>query len=408
MKELFGSIIWKTAALIIFLFTGCVFVSCKSKSEENYVLVVSLDGFRWDYPSIYNTPNLDQIATEGVKAKRMYSSFPTNTFPNHYSMVTGLYPGHHGLINNVFFAPDLNKFYQMNDISIRENPAFYSGEPMWVTAEKQGVKAAAFYWVGSEAPIEGIYPSYWKKYTETVEFSSRIDSVVKWFGYPESKRPKLINLYLDEPDATSHTFGPVSEQTRHAVESIDSLVGILRVKLSELPIADKINIIVVSDHGMASVSPDKYISLSKIIPKRMIEVALGGNPIVLVKPAEGKTDSLLFLINQVPGVKAWRKSELPDRWHYTHPRVPEIVVLADSSWSIGISPIPSRSRGGHGYDNLNPELHSIFYATGPAFKRNYIFEELNNVDIYGIVCKILNLKPAPNDGNPKIIVEVLK
>ena len=246
MKELFGSIIWKTAALIIFLFTGCAFIACKLKSEESYVLMISLDGFRWDYPSIYNTPNLDQIATEGVKAKRMYSSFPTNTFPNHYSMVTGLYPGHHGLINNAFFAPDLNMFYQMNDISIVENPAFYSGEPMWVTAEKQGIKTAAFYWVGSETPIEGIQPSYWKRYDESVDFSTRIDTIVKWFGYPEYKRPKLINLYFEEPDATGHTFGPVSEQTRSVVERLDSLLGTLRTKLSTLPIADKINIIVES------------------------------------------------------------------------------------------------------------------------------------------------------------------
>ena len=392
----------------LFLFSG--FKSDKRKPFKNYVVVVSLDAFRWDYSRLYNTPNLNKIASEGVKADRMIPSFPTNTFPNHYSIATGLYPDHHGLINNSFHAPDLGLFYRIGDRKAVENPAFYSGEPMWATAIKQGVKTASFFWVGSETAVGGIQPNYWKKYDESVTFEERIDSVVKWMGYPQEKRPELVNLYFDEPDATSHDFGPVSDKTKLIVERLDSLIGVLRAKLEVLPYGDKINLIILSDHGMAPVTPVKYVNLKSVAPDRMIASMAGGNPVYLVKAADGKTDSLLTLLNKVNGIKAWKKSELPEHWHYgTNSRIPEVVVVADSSWSIGTRPDASGIRGGaHGYDNSNPDMHSIFYAAGPAFKKNYRFNELKNVDVYNLVCKILKLTPAPNDGDPSHIKGMLK
>ena len=395
---------------ILILLTVIVFSSCgKQKDSKNYVLVVSFDAFRYDYHTLYNTPNFDQLAKDGVKADRMFSSFPTNTFPNHYSIATGLYPDNHGLINNSFFAPDLGLFYEMSNRSTVENPDFYGGEPMWVTAEKQGLKTAAFYWIGSEAPVGGMHPSYWKKYDGNVTFTARIDSVIKWFGYPEDKRPRLVNLYFEEPDATTHEYGPLSDVTKALVENLDSLLGVLRKKLANLPTAYKINLIVLSDHGIASVSPDRYINIMSIVPERMVDSFSGGNPVLLLNPAEGKTDSLLALINNVEGVSAWKKSELPAKWRYgTHPRIPEIVVVADSSWSIGLRDRASENRGAHGYDNYNPELYSIFYAAGPAFKKNYILKELNNVDVYNLVCRILNIAPAPNDGNPEVVRKMLR
>ena len=381
----------------------------KRKPYKNYVLLVSLDAFRWDYPDLYNTPNLDILGNDGVRAERMISSFPTNTFPNHYSIATGLYPDHHGLISNSFPAPDLGLFYRIGDREAVENPDFYGGEPMWVTAEKQGVKAASFFWVGSEAPVGGMHPTYWKKYDESVGYGERIDTIVKWLGYPEQNRPELLTLYFDEPDATSHDFGPVSAETGEVVMRLDSLIGALRNKLCSLPYGDRINLIVISDHGMASVSPEKYINLKSLVPDRMIASISGGNPVYLINPAEGKADSLLLLINRASGVRAWRKSELPSKWHYgTHPRIPEIVVVADSSWSIGTRLSASSNKGAHGYDNYNPDLFSIFYAAGPSFKKNYSFSELKNTDVYNLVCRILNIKPAPNDGNRKNIRKLLR
>jgi predicted AlkP superfamily pyrophosphatase or phosphodiesterase len=376
------------------------------KPFKNYVLLVSLDAFRWDYSRIYNTPNLNKLAKDGVKADRMFSSFPTVTFPNHYSIATGLYPDHHGLINNSFAAPDLGLFYRMGDRSAVENPAFYGGEPIWVTAEKQGVRSASFFWVGSEAK----HPAYWEKYDESVTYEARIDTVIKWLSYPPEKRPGLVTLYFDEPDATSHAFGPVSAQTGKIVARLDSLMGVLRTKLSTLPEAKRINLIILSDHGMSAISPARYINIKSLVPDRMIASISGGNPVYLINPSEGKKDSVLFLLNKSKGLKAWDKSHLPPKWHYgTNPRIPEIVAVADSSWSIGTRPDGSSLRGGaHGYDNSNSDMYSIFYAAGPSFKRNYKFRELNNIDIYNLICRILDITPAKNDGDPTHIKGILR
>lgn len=372
--------------------------------------MVSFDAFRWDYDKIYTTPNLNRLASEGVKVERLVSSFPTNTFPNHYSIATGLYPDHHGIVNNTFFAPDINKLYRIGDRKAVENPAFYFGEPVWVTAQKQGALAASYYWVGSEAPVAGMYPYYWKKYDGDVPYGARIDTVIKWLSYPPAKRPELVTLYFDEPDATGHDYGPVSPETGEIISLLDSLLGVLRMKLATLPHAGKINLIVLSDHGMAEVSSDRYINLRDIVPERMIKNIYGGNPVVFIDPAEGKKDSILLLINQRKGVKAWDKERLPGRWRYgTSIRINEIVAVADSSWYLATRPLIGRFRGGaHGYDNRNPDMYGIFYAAGPAFKKGFTVKELDNVDIYNLVCRILDLKPAKNDGNVSHILPLLR
>lgn len=396
--------------ILIVLLIGSGFTGDGRKPFRNYVLLVSLDGFRWDYPGLYKTPNINKIATEGVKADRLIPSFPTVTFPNHYTIATGLYPDHHGLIDNSFLAPDLGLSYRMSDRAAVENPSFYGGEPIWVTAQKQGAKAASFFWVGSEAAVGGSHPTYWKKYDGSVGYEARIDTVIKWFNYPTEKRPELITLYFDEPDATSHKFGPKSPQTEKVVERLDSLIGVLRSKLSSLPISKRINFILLSDHGMGAVSRDRYINLKEVIPERMISSVSGGNPVFLINPADGKLDSVLLLLNARKGMKAWAKTKVPARLHFgTNPRIPEIVVVADSSWSLGTRPDPSSIRGGaHGYDNADSDMFAIFYAYGPAFKKNYLFHELNNTDIYGMICRIMGLNPAPNDGNPENYRKLLK
>jgi predicted AlkP superfamily pyrophosphatase or phosphodiesterase len=394
--------------ILLFLLPG--FVRDGRKPFKNYVLLVSLDGFRWDYSQIYNTPNLNKLATDGVKADKLIPSFPTVTFPNHYTIATGLYPDHHGLIFNNFLAPDLGLTYKMSDRAAVENPSFYGGEPIWITAEKQGAKAGSFFWVGSEAAVGGIHPTYWKKYDGTVGYEARIDSVVKWFSYPENRRPELVTLYFDEPYATSHKFGPRSPQTEKVVERLDSLIGVLRAKLASLPYRKRINFILLSDHGMGAITPERYINLKEVVPDRMISSVSGSNPVYFINPNEGKLDSVLLLLNGRRGLKAWDKSNIPARLHFgTNPRIPQVVVLADSSWSLGVRPDPSSIRGGaHGYDNADSDMFSIFYAAGPAFKKSYRFHELNNTDIYGMICRIMNLRPAPNDGNPEDYRKILR
>ncbi len=390
------------------VFTVIIFSACsklRSERDKPYVVMVSLDAFRWDYDSIYGTPVLDDIARKGVTATRLIPSFPTKTFPNHYTIATGLYPDHHGLVNNSFYAPDLDLVYRIGDRAMVSNGAFYGGEPVWVTARKQGMKSASFYWVGSEAPVQGIQPDYWKPYDDEVPFGDRVDTVLKWLSMPINKRPHLVTLYFEEPDAVSHGYGPVSPETAAMVRSLDSLIGVLRTGLGKLPNAADINLIVLSDHGMTEVDNSRYNYIFDTLPQRMVKRIYGGNPVWAIEPAEGKSDSLLILLNVQRGMKAWKRNELPAHLHYgTHLRIPEILLVADPGWTAGLRPEPrGDTRGDHGYDWRCRDMHSIFYAEGPAFKKGFSVDTLYNVDIYNIVTGVLGLVPAPNDGNPERI-----
>lgn len=392
--------------LVVFIvITGSSCSNLKPGSDKPYVVLVSLDAFRWDYDSIHGTPVLDDIARQGVMAERLIPSFPTKTFPNHYTIATGLYPDHHGLVNNSFYAPDLDLVYRIGDRTMVSNGAFYGGEPVWVTARKQGVKSASFYWVGSEAPVQGMHPDYWKPYDEEVPFGDRIDTVLKWLSLPVNRRPHLVTLYFEEPDAVSHGYGPLSPETGMTVRSLDSLLGVLRTGIARLPNAGKINLIVLSDHGMTEVDESRYNYIFDTLPQPMVKRIYGGNPVWAVEPAEGKTDSVLLLLNMQQGMKAYRKENLPAHMHYgTHPRIPEIVLVADPGWTAGVRPAPrGDTRGDHGYDWQCRDMHSIFYAEGPAFKKGFSIDTLYNVDIYNIVTGILGLVPAPNDGNSERI-----
>lgn len=394
--------------LLLLMAGGCA--PGKSERETPYVVMVSLDAFRWDYDSVYNTPVLNDIAEKGVRAERMIPSFPTKTFPNHYTIVTGLYPDHHGLINNSFYAPDLNLVYRIGDRTMVENAAFYGGEPVWVTAKKAGLKTASFYWVGSEAPIMGMHPDYWKTFDDEVAFGDRVDTVLKWLALPEAKRPHLVTLYFEEPDAISHVYGPISPETGKIVESLDSLMGVLRNGLRHLPQADKINLIILSDHGMGEIEVSRYNNIFDTLQQTMVKRIYGGSPVWEVEPEEGMTDSVLKYINMQKGVRAYRKTDIPARLHYgTNPRIPEVVLIADPGWVAGIRPIPSNiNRGDHGYDWKWAEMQSIFYAEGPAFRKGVMVDTLYNVDIYNIISTILRLTPAHNDGDPKRITPLFR
>ncbi len=372
-----------------------------SETLDSYVLVVSFDGFRWDYSNLYDTPNFDQLEESGVKAEHLISSFPTKTFPNHYTLATGLYPDHHGIINNSFYASELEGIYRIKATEMVTNPDAYFGEPLWVTAEKQGVKSASYFWVGSEAPIMGISPSYWEIYDGRVPYLSRVDQVIKWLKLPLNERPGLIFLYFDEPDGTAHRYGPEHTETGDVVNYLDSILGYIRSELAELEYGELVNLIVLSDHGMGLTRPDKYVNLEEYLKEEWASSVIGGNPLYLIEPAEGFADSITNTLNAVEGVSAWQKEDIPERLHYgTSPRFPGIVVVADSLWSIGTNPDPSGYSGGaHGYDNAFTDMNTIFYAEGPAFKENYTSTSFSNVEVYGIVTHILGLEPAATDGD---------
>jgi len=394
-----------------------LFASCTGKKTpeadtgtlDTYVVVVSLDGFRWDYQDLYETPNFDKLEKRGVKARYMISSFPTKTFPNHYTLATGLYPDHHGIINNSFYAAELDGVYRIGDRAMVTNPDAYFGEPIWVTAEKQGVKAASYFWVGSEAAILETSPSYWYTYNHDIPYVPRVDQVIEWLKMPLAERPGLIFLYFDQPDGIAHRFGPEHQETGDQVSYLDSILGYLRSEISELAYGELVNLIVLSDHGMGPTSPDRYVNLEEYVKEEWTTSVIGGNPVYLIEPAGGCADSITMALNNVEGVSAWQKEDIPQHLHYgTSPRFPGIVAVADSLWSIGTTTDASGYSGGaHGYDNAFSDMNTIFYAEGPAFKENYSAAPFSNVEVYGIIAEILGLDPAATDGNLENVRHIL-
>ncbi len=375
--------------------------SNKEGSHDNYVVMVSFDGFRWDYADLYETPAFDAMARNGVRAARMIPSFPTRTFPNHYTLATGLYPDHHGIINNSFYAPELGGVYRISDRRKVQDPAAYFGEPIWVTAEEQGIRTASYFWVGSEAPVRGTHPTYWKTYDGSIPYMERVDTVIRWLKLPMDKRPRLILLYFDEPDHSGHDYGPVHPEMGKVVEYLDEVLAYLRDEIANLEYGDRVNLIVLSDHGMASISPQRYVNLYDHIKPRWVEHITGGSPVSLVDAAAGCGDSITQSLNGVEGVMAWKKYEIPARLHYgSSARFPDVLLMADSGWSIGTGGDPSVYTGGtHGYDNTFTQMHTIFYAAGPGFRKGYVQPAFPNVDVYGIVARLLELKPARTDGD---------
>ncbi len=369
-----------------------------------------MDGFRWDYPDSVPTPNLDAIARDGVKAVALRPAFPSKTFPNHYTMATGLYPDHHGIVLNSFLDPATGRHYAIRDREAVGDGYFYGGEPIWVTAEKQGVRSASYFWVGTEADIQGMRPSIWKTYDNDFPYEQRIDSVLAWLQLPDDRRPRLIMWYMDEPDHSGHAYGPFSDETNKMIMYQDSLLGIYLKKISELPNAGDINLIITSDHGMQASDPERTEYLEDYLKESWIADLQGYNPNFNILAAEGCIDSIYTALLRAEHFSVWKAGEVPERLHYgTHPRCTDIIVCADSAWRIKPGRDNRRgSLGDHGYDNRNSDMHAIFYATGPAFRKGHLHPTFDNVDLYPLFAHILGLAPAPADGKFERVEGMLK
>jgi len=381
----------------------------KGSSGKRYVVMLSLDGFRWDYQEMYNTPVLDSITKAGVKAESMQPVFPSKTFVNHYSVATGLYADHHGIVLNNFYANDLKKDYNKKDKSTVGEGIFYGGEPMWVTAKKQGVKSATLFWVGSEADIMGMRPDYWFKYNQEMPFEARIDTVINWLKLPYAKRPHLIMWYYHEPDYVSHHYGPASNETGAVVEQIDSWLGDFFKEAKKLPVYDSIDFIIVSDHGMTALSSEKQVILDDYIDTSDLVRYDGWSPNYNIQPKKDKAEKVWKNLTTIPHVKVWKKGSLPERLHYgNNQRIYDFVLVADPGWSVYWSWQNKKGKGAHGYDNSFKDMQAVFYATGPDFKKGYLQPAFPNVDVYPLVIKLLGLHPAKNDGNINEVSGMLK
>lgn len=324
-----SSRIWIFYVMIIAIFSGC---NNQKVEEKPYVVMLSVDGFRWDYADKVPTPNLDKIAKKGVKAESLKASFPTKTFPNHYTIATGLYPDNHGIVLNSFYDPATDRYYSIFNREAVEDGSFYGGEPIWVTAEEQGVISGSYFWVGSEAEIKGVRPTYWKEYEHKFPYRQRIDSVIFWLQKPEEVRPHLVMWYFDEPDHSGHKFGPDSKELEKKIIELDQLIGIFLSEIEKLPIADNINIIVTSDHGMCNISNDRKVPLKELLTMDWIENLEGYNPNYNIGVKEGFKDSIYQELAKIDHITFWYSDSVPARLNYgSNDRTLDFVVVADSS-----------------------------------------------------------------------------
>lgn len=365
------------------------------------VVLVSLDGFRADYLDRPAAVRLREIAARGVRARWMTPAFPTKTFPNHYTIVTGLHPEHHGIVSNTMRDAALGTFRISDTIATRDG-RWWGGEPIWITAEKQGRRAASFFWPGSEAAIGGMRPTRWKKYDDAFPNAPRVDSVLAWLSAPDA--PAIVTLYFSIVDHAGHDFGPDAPQTDSAIATVDSMMGRLVDGLRTRGLDDKVNVVIVSDHGMHETPKDEVIALDDYIALDDVDV-IDWTPVGLVQPKPGKLDAVYAaLAHANPHLKVYRRADVPERFHYrAHPRIPDLVLVADEGWSIS-----TRSRRAtwpphgatHGWDHEAPSMRALFVAAGPAFKRGETVAPFQNIHVYDLLCRILGLAPAPNDGSP--------
>lgn len=381
------------------------------KDLQPTVILVSLDGFRSDYLDRYSPPNLMRLARDGVRARWMTPSFPSKTFPNHYAIATGLYPQNNGIVENSVYDRETRRLFTMGNRSEVRDGRWWLGEPIWVTAEKQGQRAAAFFWPGSEARIGGKRPTFWMPFEDSMPNDLRVDTVLSWLDLPACARPTFLTLYFSDVDNAGHRYGPDAAETKAAVLQVDRDLGRLLDGLKAREIDTKVNLIVVSDHGMAAVDPNHTIQLGKMIDTKLAEKILWTSEIVGIFPREGKEEIIYDTLKAKlpPQAKIYRKAEMPARFHYASgPRIPPLLVLPDEGWKLLNRP-PTRKKGdkaeaehgggAHGYDNQLPSMRAIFIAHGEAIRRGKVVEAFENVQVYNLLCAILRLKPAPNDGN---------
>ncbi|NWU88696.1 ENPP4 triphosphatase, partial [Upupa epops] len=382
---------------LMFFLSGITACCARSPAgSASRLLLVSFDGFRADYLETYKLPHLQEFIEGGVLVKQVTNAFITKTFPNHYTMVTGLYEESHGIVANDMYDADTEKtFSQFND----SDPFWWNeAVPIWVTNQQQGNGAsAAAMWPGSDVKINDTTPRFFLKYNFSVAFEERVEKIVTWLNDP-NLTVTFATLYWEEPDASGHKYGPDdTENMRKVLEEVDERVRFLTEKLKASGLWDTLNVIITSDHGMAACSAQKLIVLDECI-ERDSYTLIDRSPVAAVLPRHNKSDVYNSLKSCNSHMKVYLKEEIPDRFHYRHnKRIQPIILVAEEGWSIVQNESLSK-RGDHGYDNTLPSMHPFLAARGPAFHRGYAQSSMNNVDIYPMMCHILGLSPRPHNG----------
>jgi predicted AlkP superfamily pyrophosphatase or phosphodiesterase len=381
------------------------------------VILVSIDGWRWDYAQKYSAPTIRQLIARGVSAP-LIPSFPSKTFPNHYTIVTGLYPGHHGIVGNTVWDALTSRRLTMANRTENQDPMWWGGEPLWVTVQRAGGTAAPMFWPGSEAPILGQRARFWAPFDNGLSPNARVDRVLRWLDLPVADRPTFLTLYFSDVDGAGHDSGPESRAVAEAVGRVDRYLDRLIRGLTRRRLQYRVNVVIVSDHGMAEANASRVVVLDDYLALDGIDI-IDLNPTLGMFPPAGREEAVYQALAAAnPHLKVFRKAESPPHWHFRdHPRVPPIVGVADEGWQVlrkatlesQIASGPRGSIGVHGYDPAEAiTMRGIFVASGPAFKSGVAVEPFENVHIYNALSELLGVKPAANDGDPRVARSLLR
>ena len=380
-----------------------------AQRNKPYVLLVSFDSFRYDYPVKYSTPNLTAFGNKGVRAKALIPSFPSSTFPNHYTIATGLTPAHHGIVANTFYDPATDASFDLKDA--KNNGGFYGGTPLWVLAERAGMRTASYFWPGSEAPIQGLQPTYWKPFDAKTPNETRIAQVIDWFRMPAAARPHFVTLYFNELDDVAHKYGPDADETRAAVGHMDALVAKIMqgVHSTGLPV----DVFIVSDHGMIAIQD--YVNVHDMADLTGIKVATSTTMASFYSKDRAALErTYAALKDKDPRLPVYWRDETPEHLQYRgNPRIGDFVMLAKTpvnTYFVAGEHTGAFSKGAHGYDpSVYPEMQAIFYAQGPDIRRGMVIEPFQNTNIYPLIAKLLGLTPPANlDGSLKVLAPILR
>lgn len=364
------------------------------------VILISIDGFRADYLERGVTPVLSQLAAEGATGP-MRPSFPSVTFPNHYTLVTGLHPDHHGIVGNNMIDAELGSFSMRNAAAVTDRRWWDGGEPIWVTAQNAGLVTGTMFWPGSEADIRGVRPRWWTRFDKEVTGDARVDEVLNWLDQPEGDRPDFSTLYFDIVDSAGHEFGPDAPETNDAVSRVDGYIGRLVEGLRARGIYDRTVLVIVSDHGMAQTSPERVINLADVVDPEAVQVVYGG-PANFINPIPGREAEVEAALSVPrPHLECWRKADIPARLVLgSNPRVTAWVCMAETGWLLAARPVTSVG-GAHGYDNAAPEMAAIFIARGPGVAPSVRLSDLDSVDVQPFLARLLRIPAPAGDGRPE-------
>ena len=379
---------------------ACATAAPVATAPRPVTVLISIDGFRADYLDRGVTPVLSGMAAVGARGS-MRPAFPVKTFPNHYSLVTGLYPDQHGVVDNTMEDPAMPgvTFRMSNTTAVRDGRWWGGAEPIWVTAERAGIKTGTMFWPGSEAEIRGGRPSHVMPFNQTMPSTARADQVLAWLDLPPDRRPGFVTLYFDVVDTAGHNFGPDAPETNAALGEVDAALGRFMAGLKARGRAA--NVIVVADHGMTAVSPDRRANLDDLIDRSAFRVLSGGAFVTVVPLAGREAEVSRAMVGRHPHATCWASRDMPARFRYgRNPRVAPIVCVPESGWTLSTRDFrPARpEKGAHGFDPSEPDMAAIFVANGPAFRQGVNLGRFEIVDVYPLLARLVGATAQPNEG----------